>query len=197
MSKFQVKFYGTSARPLDYGGRQRAANVDSAIAYIEHHFNGGSAKANYCLVNVGTNAGAKSKAMAAAYVGRISNTFGIPRANNDFAKNGVSVGGYKGRGNANLVGTRMPAMLLEPLFATNPTHAAFIKSADGQQKLAAAIATTVRDHFPDGGLVAFSVGHKYKASAPHDRGVAVAGGGTEADYAEKVLQLAAKLLTES
>lgn len=189
--KYKVKFYKG-----DYPVRQRTANADCAVLYIEHHFNGGSLTANYTLANVATNAGAKSKAVASDYVNRIAKAFRVPLANNDFAKNGVSVGGYKGRGNGNLVLTNMPAVLLEPLFATNPVFAEKIRSEAGQKALASAIVDTIKQFFPDGGLIAFSVGHKYKTSKPHDRGVGLAGGGAEADYAERVLQLAEKLLTE-
>lgn len=191
MSKFKVNFYKG-----DYGSRQAQANKDKAIVYVEHHFNGGSDKANYCLVNVATNAGSTSKKMAQAYVDRISARFGIPKANNNFAKNGVSIGGYEGRGNANLYSTACPAMLLEPLFAPNPSHAKLIKSEEGQTALAECLAETIKEFFPNGGLVAFSVGHKYKTSKPADRGVPVYGGGTEADFAEKVLLKAQTLLEQ-
>lgn len=191
MSKYQIRFYKG-----DYPARQRAANNDKAIVYIEQHFNGGSETASYALANVATNAGAQSKGIAANYVKAICDAFGVLPANNDFAKNGVSIGGYKLRGNGNLSATNMPAVLLEPLFATNPKYAALIRTDEGQLKLAKALADTIKAHFPNGGLVAFSVGHKYKSSQPTDRGVALAGGGTEADYAEKVL-LKAQTLLES
>ena len=62
--------------------------------------------------------------------------------------------------------------------------------------LARILAESIRRFIPGGGLIAFSVGHKYKTSSPNDRGAALAGGGTEADHAEKVLEKAAKLLTD-
>lgn len=189
--KFQVKFYKG-----DYAARQKAANRDNAVLYIEQHFNGGSATASYALANVGTNAGAKSKAVARDYVAEICATFGVKPANNDFACEGVSVGGYKGRGNSNLILTNMPAVLLEPLFATNPQYAEIIRSEDGQMSLALCLADTVKKHFPNGGLIAFSVGHRYKTTSPKDEGVPLSGGGTEAEYAEKVL-LKAKEILES
>lgn len=180
----------------DYPARQRAANAANAVVYIEHHFNGGSAEASYALANVGTNSGTKSKSIAKDYVDEICAAFGVKPANNDFARDGVSIGGYKGRGNGNLTLTNMPAVLLEPLFATNPKYAEIIRSEDGQRNLALCLVRTIKRHFPNGGTIAFSVGHKYKTSEPSDRGVALAGGGTEADYAEKVL-LKAQMLLES
>lgn len=192
-TKYTVNFYKG-----DYATRQRDANTDKAIAYFEHHFNSPGTTSNYALANVATNGSLKSKAIARAYVERICRTFGTSLANNDFAKDGVSIGGYQNRGNANLASTNMPAVLLEPLFASNPKHADIIRSEEGQRKLAECLVDTIKEFFPQGGLIAFSIGHKYKVSKPKDRGVALAGGGMEADYAEKVLEIAAeKMLGKS
>jgi len=187
--KYSVKFYKG-----DYNTRQALANKDNAILYVEHHFNGGSRTGNYTLANVATNASKISKWFASAYAERVSVAFRTPLANNDFAFNGVSIGGYRHRGNGNLYLTAMPAVLLEPLFASNPKHAQVIRTVDGQQKLAQCLVDTIKDFFPKGGLIAFSVGHKYKKSEPNDRGVILAGGGTEADYAEQVLLKAQQIL---
>lgn len=189
---FQPKFYTG-----EYIDRQRAANKDKAIVYVEQHFNSPGANSNYALANVATNGGATSKAIARAYVERICRTFGTSKANNDFAKDGVSIGGYQQRGNKNLFSTNMPAVLLEPLFASNPKHAEIIRSEDGQRKLATCLVETIKEFFPHGGIVAFSVGHKGKPSKPRDRGVELSGGGAEADYAEKVLKIAAEMLGKS
>ncbi len=88
----------------------------------------------------------------------------------------------------------MPAILLEPLFASNPQHADIIRSDRGQTDLARILVESIQRFFPNGGLIAFSVGHKYKESNPDDRGADLAGGGSEADYAEKVLNKAAVML---
>ena len=48
--------------------------------------------------------------------------------------------------------------------------------------------------FRTAALIAFSVGHKYKTSNPNDRGAALVGGGTEAEFAEKVLRKAEEML---
>lgn len=187
--KYDVRFYRG-----DYITRQRRANADKAVVYVEHHFNAGSATASYSLANVGSNAGATSKKMAADYVRRVCQAFGTKPANNDFASGGVSVGGYKGRGDGNLKHTAMPAMLLEPLFVSNLTYADVVRSDEGQSKLATCLVETIKQFFPDGGIVAFSVGHKYRDTKPKDRGADLAGGGAEAEYAEKVLLLAAAML---
>lgn len=183
MARYTVKFYKG-----DYVTRQRAANADRAVCYVEQHFNAAATSgANYTHAKVATNASETSKRMARSYAKRVAQEFGTKLG---FEK-GLDSGG---RGNGNLSHTAMPAILLEPLFATNPTQAAVIKSVAGQDVLAHCLADTIREFFPNGGLVAFSVGHKYKTSAPYDRGASVVGGGTEADYAEKVLLKAKELL---
>jgi hypothetical protein len=91
----------------------------------------------------------------------------------------------------------MPAILLEPLFGTTPHHAEQIRSELGRRKLAQVLVASIYCHFPAGGVVGFSVGHKYRTSKPNDRGARVllaTDGLAEADYAEMVLTQAAALL---
>ena len=183
---YQVRFYKG-----DYVDRQRAANRDKCVAYVEHHFNSAAGTAgNYAAVIVGSNASNTSKNWARWYAHAVASSFGIGMAQPD----GVVVGGFSGRGDGNVKFTRMPAVLLEPLFANNPVHAQWIRSEEGQARLAQILSDSIERCFPEGGTVAFSVGHKYKASNPNDRGAAVAGGGAEADFAEIVLTKAAALL---
>ena len=183
---YQVRFYEG-----DYVDRQRAANRDHCVAYVEHHFNSAAGSAgNYTMVIVGSNASNTSKNWAQWYARAVASSFGIGLAQG----NGVVVGGFSGRGDGNVKFTKMPAVLLEPLFANNPVHATWIHSEEGQDRLAQILADSIERCFPGGGTVAFSVGHKYKASSPNDRGAAVAGGGTEADFAEIVLNKAAAIL---
>lgn len=184
MKKYTVKFYSG-----DYPARQQKANADKAICYIEQHFNSVENKsANYAHAKVATNAGKTSKGMASTYAHLVAKKFNIALG---FAPDGVDAGG---RGNGNLKYTNMPAILLEPLFISNPAQALIVKSEEGQKKLAEAIAETVKQYFPNGGLVAFSIGHKGKTSSPKDMGANVYGGGTEAQYAEIVLNKAKDLL---
>lgn len=186
MSSYKVKFYKG-----EYRERQRNANRDKAICYVEHHFNAGSASANYACVVVGSNASQTSIKFARDYVNLIAQHFNTKLGGDK----GILKGGYQGRGNANVYYTDCPTILVEPLFASNPTHAQIIKSERGIDILAECLVFAIKQNFPNGGLVAFSVGHKYKLSKPKDRGAAIYGGGSEADYAEKVLEKAAQLLT--
>lgn len=181
---YTVKFYKG-----DYLNRQRAANADKAVLYVEHHFNSvESPTADYATCVVGSNAGRTSRAFAETYVRKVADAFGCKAGS-------ILIGGYDGRGDGNVKYTDMPAALLEPLFCSNPKRAVEIKSDEGQDKLAKCLAETIRHFFPNGGLIAFSVGHKYRSSKPNDRGANVHGGGSEADYAEMVLQKTEELLT--
>lgn len=183
---YKVKFYKGN-----YTKRQHKANNDEAKAYVEHHFNSSSSStANYAVVVTGSNASRTSKNWGRWYANAVATFFGTKVAGD----NGILVGGWNGRGDGNLKHTAMPAILLEPLFASNPQHADIIRSENGQTDLARILAESIQRFFPDGGLIAFSVGHKYKKSSPNDRGADLAGGGSEADYAEKVLEKAAVML---
>ncbi|AUB85648.1 N-acetylmuramoyl-L-alanine amidase [Candidatus Thiodictyon syntrophicum] len=186
---YTVKFYKG-----DYIDRQREANRDQAVAYVEHHFNSSaSAQADYAVVVVGSNASQTSRNWGRWYAKEVATHFGT-RIGGD---QGLLVGGWNGRGDANVKYTSMPAVLLEPLFASNPQRADIIRSDSGQAALARLLYESIQRCFPAGGLIAFSVGHKYKRSRPNDRGAALAGGGWEADYAEKVLEQTAALLQTS
>ena len=185
---FKVKFYKG-----DYLQRQQAANADKAAAYVEHHFNSSaSPTANYAVVVVGSNASSTSRNWGRWYAKAVAEHFGTKVGGDG----GILVGGWNGRGDGNVKHTNMPAVLLEPLFASHPQQAEAIRSEAGQAALARILAESIRRFIPGGGLIAFSVGHKYKTSSPNDRGAALAGGGTEADHAEMVLEKTAKLLTE-
>ena len=185
---YTVKFYKG-----EYLERQLAANADKAVAYVEHHFNSAGATANYALVVVGSNASQTSVNWGSWYAKAVAQQFG----SRVYQEDGVSRGGLDGRGDGNVKHTAMPAVLLEPLFVSNPQQADIVRSTSGQAALARILAESIRRFFPQGGLIAFSVGHKYKTSRPNDRGAALAGGGAEADYAEKVLEQAAALLIEA
>jgi hypothetical protein len=88
----------------------------------------------------------------------------------------------------------LPAIPVEQLFASNPQYAEWIRSDDGQDRLAHIICESVQRFFQNGGIIGFSVGHKYKTSRLHDRGASVYGGGWAADYAELVLEKAKEML---
>jgi hypothetical protein len=176
---YRCKFYKG-----DYRERQEQANADRCAAYVEQHFNSStSPSANYAVVITGSNASQTSRNWGRWYAQAVAREFNLGVGGDQ----GILVGGFEGRGDFNLRFTDMPAILLEPLFASNPRQAEWIRSDDGQTRLARILCDSIRRFFQSGGLIGFSVGHKYKRSAPNDRGAAVVGGGWEADYAEQVL----------
>lgn len=183
---YQVRFYKGN-----YSWRQKQANQDKCAAYVEHHFNSsGSQRSDYSVVITGYNASETSKNWGKSYAQLVSREFNVPLG----GRSGLLIGGFNGRGNGNLKYTHMPAILLEPLFASNPTQADWIRSAEGQDKLAKILADSIIEFFPDGSLIGFSIGHKYKTSRPSDRGAPLHGGGVEADYAEIVMEKAQSIL---
>lgn len=177
----------------DYRARQHVANSKQCDCYVEHHFNSShNKKANYGLVIVGKRASKTSIRLGKVYAKKIAKEFKIKLGGNK----GVLIGGYNGRGNGNIKHTRMPAVLLEPLFGSNEEQARIIRSSYGQDCLAKALSDSIKIIFPYGGHIAFSVGHKYKSSRPHDRGARLVGGGNEADFAEIILFKAKEILME-
>jgi len=183
---YEVRFYKG-----DYKARQLQANKDNCIAYVEQHFNSSpSPNTNYAVVVVGSNASDSSKNWGKWYAQEAAKKFGLQVGGQD----GILPGGYNGRGDGNLTYTKMPAILLEPFFVSNPQGAEVVRSEDGQISLATILTRSIQQFFPKGGIVGFSVGHKYKTSRPSDRGAAVYGGGWEADFAELVLSRAKEFL---
>jgi hypothetical protein len=177
--------------PIDvrgnYSARQAEANRLGAVAYIDCHYNAAANQnANYSSVVVADNASQTSKAWGTWFAREVARRFQIPMRQPD----GLWIGGYQGRGNGNLVHTKMPATLIEPWFISNPQGAMWAKSPEYQSMLADVIVDSIVQFFPDGGIVCFSLGHKYRDSMPNDRGAPAHGGGTEADLMEPVMNLA-------
>lgn len=186
---YTIKFYKGN-----YKNRQEQANEDNVDLYVEHHFNSSSnKKANYAITIVANNASEKSKNIGRYYSKLTSKVFsdiGVSIG----GKNGIVVGGYNGRGNNNLRFTKMPAILVEPLFGSTLDHARKIKAEDGQDKLAKILAQTIINFFPEGGNIGFSIGHKYKVKS-NDKGAILYGGeGYEGDYAEIILTKTKEIL---
>ena len=125
---YNVRFYKG-----DYLERQQKANEDGCAGYLEYHFNGSaSPMANYTVTITGSNASQTSKNWGRWYAQAVAQEFDLPLGGD----RGIMVGGYNGRGDYNLRFTRMPAILLEPLFASNPQHAEWIRTDAGQGRLA-------------------------------------------------------------
>jgi hypothetical protein len=157
MGKYEVKFYEHQS----YKQRQIDANRDGAICFVAHHLNGiNDTSVNYCCCIVGTNASQESIQWATDYCGLLKFRHSIDFTKYQGRGTGVVVGGYEGRGNSQLIHTNMPAILPEPIFATNPQAAnQFLHDPGGIDDLAEVLVTSIQNAFPEGGLVAFSIGH--------------------------------------
>ena len=157
MSRYRVKFYKGW-----YKTRQRKANADKAICYVEHHFNSiaENNQVNYGMAIVATNASAKTKAWAKKYCEELALLLNVDLYN----RRGLNIGGFKMRGNENLSHTEMPAILVEPFFLSSVEAQGWLAEVFDATiyRLAQALVGSIVKEFPDGGLVAFSVGHKYK-----------------------------------
>ncbi|MEN3369219.1 MAG: hypothetical protein V7609_1362 [Verrucomicrobiota bacterium] len=91
-----------------------------------------------------------------------------------------------------------PAVLVEPLFVSNPSanQAGWIHDDANVQALAAMIAAALEEATEDEeALVGLSIGHLYKLSSPRDTGVDCVRGDTEAKHAKAVAEAVATVLT--
>lgn len=185
---YQVNFYQG-----DYRQRQNQANDDQCACYVEQHFNSSdNPDDSYSVVVVGSNASQTSRNWGRWHAAAVAREFYCAVGGD----NGIQVGGFDGRGDGNVRYTKMPAILLEPLFCSNPKQAEIIKSSLGQERLARILCDSIQRFFPQGGMLGFSVGHKYKSSNPNDLGATLVGGGWEAEYAEEILNKTATMLSK-
>jgi hypothetical protein len=147
----------------DYGDRQAKANKLGAVCYYEQHMNSYTTAAEqYGLVEVASNASAKSKAWAAELAARCQAVTFLPTRVRQIP--------YQGRGDYNIRLTAMPACLGEPGPINHVAFDKWMEVAGNRALLAAAVAESIFAAFPDGGIVALSVGHLGKTSSPHDTG---------------------------
>jgi tetratricopeptide (TPR) repeat protein len=185
-NKYEVNFYTGN-----YRWRQALANEDNCAAYAEQHFNASASRRDgYTMVIVSYESSKKVRKWAKWYVQKVARAFGVRQ----YLGKGILIGGYDGRGNGNLKYLKMPGVLLESLFATNPRHAKWIRNEADQLQLAFILFKSIRKFFPQGGRICFSVGHKYKFYPRNDRGAHIYGGGRESEYAEIILKQAQSLI---
>ena len=153
--------------------RQVDANKAGCICAVEQHLNSHTNKTvNYATALVARNASEKSKDLARDYTALVADRFGIRDA-------GIVVG--PPRGEYNIKFYHCPAVLVEPGFVSNHDFADRIQSGEGIDALARCLVESIRMNFPDGGLVALSVGHLYRGTG--DRGAPVNDEGDRMDPA--------------
>lgn len=131
--------------------RQVDANAAGCICAVEQHLNASINKTvNYAMALIMTE---KSRGWATDYVARVAQLFGIHNA---------GVVENPPRGAYNLKFYHCPAILVEPGFVSNHDFADRIQSGEGIDGLARSLVDSVCALFPQGGLVALSVGHGYR-----------------------------------
>ena len=182
---YKVKFYRG-----DYRDRQEKANEDGAICYVEQHFNStdGDPNTNYTMILIPSGSSDFTKKWAEYYVNSVSEAFNLKK----WKEKGIKLLVQGDRGYGNLKYLTMPAILPEPFLICNSTGLEWAKTR--QDELSQILVDSIYKFFPEGGLVAFSVGHKYKISSINDKGACPFEGICEIDFNEPVLEKAAKIL---
>lgn len=87
------------------------------------------------------------------------------------------------------------AILLEPLFVSNPDQAAWIHDSANVARLAEQVAEAIVNATQSSDVIGLSVGHRYKTSNTHDGGAPCRGGDDEADHNEALCNKVAELLS--
>jgi hypothetical protein len=191
MANYTVRFFTG-----DYRDRQQAANQADAVLYFEGHANSAdSSTADYSMCICSTNASNTSIALGRKLAQAWGPAVDVGGDTDTDIGNGTGVR-IGGRGDGNLRHTSMPAVLGEPVFCSNPIQARWAETDAGIKVVAGILANSIRETFPNGGLVAFSIGHKGKVSQPRDMGARWMGDrfGTEAEYVEAYLHVASDTL---
>lgn len=172
MSKYTVKVYEG-----DYRDRQEAANRDGAICYYEQHCNSlayddpDTQKDNPVLAIVAHNASKRSKAWGQQWADRTAHLYRNIAPRTELRSEVIQRAKFK-RGDYNLRFTAMPAILAEPGFLSDLRQATILLDPHFRERLAHEAVKSIEAAFPDGGLIALSVGHK-QASKPFDRGAPI------------------------
>lgn len=167
--------------------RQRQAAAERCALTVEFHFNsnGPGAKGGEVYYRTGD---AASREVAKRVIANFQ-ALGLPD-HGDPLKSATD-----GEGRARFINRyQNPAILLEPLFVSNPTQANWLHSAGNLQRLAEAVAKAILDSTQPGDKVGLSIGHLGKDSSPSDRGAACSLGDMEATHGEAMARAVAKLL---
>jgi len=134
--------------------RQIDANRAGCLCAVEQHFNAHTDRSvNYAMALIDNAGSFMSKAWGAAYAARVAREFDIPDR---------GVVRTTGRGSYNVRFYKCPAILVEPGFVSNPEFAAIVQTGEGIDAVARCLVDSIVTCFPEGGLVALSVGHKYR-----------------------------------
>jgi hypothetical protein len=167
--------------------RQREAAAERCALTVEFHFNsnGATAKGGEVYYRTGDEA---SQEVAKRVIANFQ-ALGLPN-HGDPLKSATD-----GEGRAAFINRyRNPAILLEPLFVSNPAQAKWLHAPGNLQRLAEAVAKAILDATQPGDKIGLSIGHLGKDSSPSDRGAPCSLGDMEATHGEAMARAVAKLL---
>lgn len=172
--------YGTKVKP-----RQMQAKAEGCALTLDFHFNsnGSSAIGGEVYFKDGDT---KAKEFAKAVID-VFRSLNLPDHGDPLKPAGGSRAAF-------ILAYSCPAVLLEPLFISNPTQAAWIQDDANLASLGQGIARAIKAKTRDGDKIGLSIGHLGKDSAPHDRGARHAIRGYEADYAKRLAETVARHL---
>ncbi len=164
--------------------RQRQAAAEGCALTVDFHFNS-NGPAAYGGEVYHKRGDAASRRVAERIVAGFR-SIGLPDHGSEPVKSGGRAGFIDAYAN--------PAVLLEPLFVSNPKQAAWLHDAENFQKLAKAVAQVILESTCDKDTIGLSIGHLGKDSSPNDRGATCRGGDTEATHGEALARAVAELL---
>jgi N-acetylmuramoyl-L-alanine amidase len=160
--------------------RQELANKRNVVCYAEGHLNALDTTPRRNVDELGRDLGvapgelervARNRAVnyAMAIVPEGARQVADPWAY-CYLKHVVSTFGHRGlgqvqrggRGSALVRRVFAPAIVLEPGFISNPEFRARISTGEGLDALGKCLADSIRELFPEGGLVGLSIGHAYR-----------------------------------
>jgi peptidoglycan hydrolase-like protein with peptidoglycan-binding domain len=176
----------------DYSSREYAANTAGAAMVWHQHFNSFNDTVSYALVEIAYPVSDREMAVATEIAKGYNALIGGGLGSGD----GVKVLSDGDRAEYIIDGNK-EAYISEPLFVSNPLQAAWVMNPENLKAIAKVNVDVIKKYYPDGSLIALSVGHKYKVSSPNDRGAAVAGQAVmEADLNEIVINYMIEMLTD-
>ena len=167
--------------------RQRQAAAEGCVLTVDFHFNsnGPTAKGAEVYFRTGDNA---SREAAKRVIANFQ-ALGLPD-HGDPVKSATD-----GEGRAAFINRyQNTAILLEPLFVSNPQQAQWLHAPGNIDKLAVAVADAIRASTQAGDVIGLSIGHLGKDSSPSDRGADCRLHDTEAAHGEAMARAVAKLL---
>lgn len=183
---YTIRFYHGESKE-----RQLQANCDKCNAYLAARYNySNNPDDNFTIVAVGSNATNISKRWGRFTAKLISSEFETPLG----SKDGILTGGINGRNEYDLVYANMPAIFIEPLFATNPFHAIWIRNKAAQLRMARILVNSIYKLFPNGGTIGFSVNPQEILEISNEYFPGLHGGGNPDQYIETVLRQAAIMM---